>query len=236
MFGNKMKINNTLNADKVEETIEKLSIRIKERFPESSLGTTCRDFHRFTKKSKKIIQWIERPNILIRGIAFLSILLVLSGITYSFTIVDIKLKNTLTEIVTVLESSLNDIVLVGAGIFFLYTLENRLKRIRAIKFLNEIRGFAHVVDMHQLIKDPQKLLGPQEETENSPKEILSKFEMQRYLEYCSEFFSLIGKVAALYSQSIPDEVIVQSAGEIESLCSNMANKVWQKLDILNSME
>ena len=228
-----MEINNTLNYDKIEQTIGRLSLRINERFPGSGLGKTALDFHQFTEKSKATINILDQPNYFIRSLVWLSIVIVLGIIIYTLTLIDFKLEGTLSEIVTVMEALLNDIVLVGAGIFFLYTFENRWKRTRVIKFLNEVKGFAHVVDMHQLTKDPQLVFSPGEQTENSPKREMSKYELQRYLDYCSEFLSLIGKVAALYSQKVPDEVIANSSSEIETLCSNIANKVWQKLAILN---
>ncbi len=231
-----MQINNTLNATEVEKTIKQLSIRILERFPDSGLGKTCQDFLHFTQKNKDIITWIEKPNLIIRITVGLVVLLFLVSLIYSITLIDFTMTNSLIELTTVLESLLNNIIFIGAGIFFLYTLETRWKRGRAIQLLNGIRGFVHVVDMHQLTKDPQLSTKHLQPTEHSPERELSPFELQRYLDYCSEFFSLIGKVAALYSQSIPDEIVIQSSSEIESLCSNMSNKVWQKLSILNEMQ
>ena len=149
--------------------------------------------------------------------------------------VDFSVKNTLSELATVAEASINNIILLGAAFFFLFSLENRFKRIKAIKFLNKIRGFAHVIDMHQLTKDPHSIRD-HILTENSPERGLSEFELQRYLDYSSEFLSLVGKVAALYSQRLPDEIVVQSASEIENLCSNINNKIWQKLMILSIEE
>jgi len=131
------------------------------------------------------------------------------------------------------EASLNNVVLLSAAFFFIFTLENRLKRVRAIKYLNEIKGFAHVVDMYQLTKNPQILGGEIKDTEHSPKRTLTKFEMQRYLDYSSEFLSLIGKVAALYSQKLPDEVVTQTSSDIQNLCSATSNKIWQKMIILS---
>jgi hypothetical protein len=133
----------------------------------------------------------------------------------------------------VAESSLNNIVLLSAAFFFIFTLENRIKRVRAIKYLNEIKGFAHVVDMYQLTKNPQLIGREKKNTEHSPKREMTKFEMQRYLDYSSEFLSLIGKVAALYSQHLPDEVVTQTSSEIQNLCSDTSNKIWQKMIILS---
>ena len=231
-----MNVNNTLEFEKIEKTIKLLSVRILERFPGSSLGSTCKDFHGFALKSKDIIAWIDKPNYLLRSITYFFIFLMLALVVYSFTLIDLHVENKFSEITTTLEASLNNFALIGAAIFFLITLENRMKRTRAIKFLNEIRGFAHVVDMHQLTKDPQLTMESSQRTTNSPKRDFTPFQLQRYLDYCGEFLSLIGKVAALYSQSLPDEVVIHSSSEIENLCSNMGNKIWQKLSILDEQE
>lgn len=228
-----MEINNTLQFEKVEKTIKRLSIRIKERFPNSGLGKTCDDFYLFTSESKKHINWISKPIFLIRVITYIVIGLISFLLIYGLTLTNLKIKNSFIDLITVAEASLNNIVLVGATFFFIFTLENRIKRVRAIKYLNEIKGFAHVVDMYQLTKNPQLLLGEKKNTEHSPKREMTKFEMQRYLDYSSEFLSLIGKVAALYSQSLPDEVVTQTSSEIQNLCSDTSNKIWQKMIILS---
>ncbi len=228
-----MDANNTLDFDKIEATINRLSKRILERFPGSGLGKTCQDFDKFTIKSKEIIAWIDKHNYLLRTITYCFIFVMLALVVYSFTLIELNLDNKFSEITTVLEASLNNFALIGAAMFFLVTLEDRIKRTRAIKFLNQIRGYAHVVDMHQLTKDPQLTMDPKLKTESSPVRDFTPFELQRYLDYCAEFLSLIGKVAALYSQSLQDEVVIQSSSEIETLCSNMGNKIWQKLIVLN---
>lgn len=228
-----MEINNTLQFEKIEKTIKNLSFRIKERFPNSGLGKTCDDFYHFTSESKKHINWISKPILFIRGITYLLITIFSFLLIYGLTLTNLKVKNTFTDLITVCEASLNNIVLLGAAFFFIFTLENRLKRVRAIKYLNEIKGFAHVVDMYQLTKNPLLIGTKKKDTEHSPKRELNKFEMQRYLDYSSEFLSLIGKVAAVYSQSLPDEVVTQTSSEIQNLCSDTSNKIWQKMIILS---
>jgi hypothetical protein len=116
------------------------------------------------------------------------------------------------------------------------TIETRIKKNRASGLLNDLRVIAHVIDMHQLTKDPVMLLSDSKFTKNSPKRKLSKFELQRYLDYCSEALSLIGKVAALYAQSLPNEVVVRTVNEIEVLSTGFSRKIWQKLIILNEMD
>ena len=54
-----------------------------------------------------------------------------------------------------LDAGINDVVFLGIAIFFLLSLERRIKRRRALAALHELRSIAHIVDMHQLTKDPE---------------------------------------------------------------------------------
>lgn len=227
-----MEINYKLNFDKIEATIEKLTSRIFERFPDSSLGRTCDDFHKFAKESKRHIELISKPILQIRILSYAIIAFILFGLTYGLSNLQFKKIETVNSLSQITDSSMNTIVLLGAALAFLYTLENRIRRKRALSFLNKVRGFAHVVDMHQLTKDPQITEYHPDPTDNSPKRGLTKFELERYLDYSVEFLSLIGKISAVYSQKFPDATVVQSSTEIESLCSDIISNVQQKLLVL----
>ncbi|MDY8134056.1 hypothetical protein [Aquimarina sp. 2201CG5-10] len=226
-----------LKPEKIIKTIDLLEKRVSDRFPDSSLREICHQFLDTAQQSKQNIQWISAPNIPLRFFSYLIILIGLCGLIYSITFIDIKIENTtLANVVAVSEAIFNDIILLGAAIFFLISLESRLKTRRALKSLNDLRVIAHVIDMHQLTKDPYVNDLPQFATENSPKRPLSKFELQRYLDYCSEATALIGKVAALYSQSLPDEAVVRAVNEIEILTTGLSRKIWQKLIILSETD
>ena len=66
------------------------------------------------------------------------------------------------------ESTMNIAILVGLGVIALTRLESRWKRGRALASLHTLRSLAHVIDMHQLTKDPsaERLAEP---TASSPK-------------------------------------------------------------------
>jgi len=102
--------------------------------------------------------------------------------------------------------------------------------------INELRVTVHVIDMLQLTKDPTLINSPLISTKNSPERTLTKMELERYLDYSSELASIIAKVGALYSQSLPDEVVVKSVNEIETLCTGLSRKIWQKIMILNQVQ
>ena len=226
-----------LESERIVRTIVRLENRITDRFPDSGLRNIVNQFLEIATKSKKNIEWIAKPNILIRMLSYFVIVIGTVALIYSFTLIDLKIQNrTISNILSLSESLFNDLILIGAAIFFMVTIETRVKRHRASKLLNDLRVIAHVIDMHQLTKDPGMLLDPTKNTQNSPKRKLSKFELQRYLDYCSEALSLVGKVAALYAQSLPSEVVVRTVNEIEVLSTGFSRKIWQKLIILNEMD
>jgi len=192
-----MKDNTFLDYNKIIQTIEKLEMRISERFPQADLQQVCHDFLDLSKTSKKAIEWIDKPNIWLRILTYGIISIALIGIIYSILIIDLPMdKFSIINIVSMLETIVNETILLGAAIFFLITIENRIKRSRAIKSLNKFRALAHVVDMHQLTKDPHMINEVcHQDTNNSPDRTFTKFELQRYLDYCSEMLSLIKTVA-----------------------------------------
>lgn len=228
----------SLNPIFLVEQIELLRLRIVDRFPERNLVKVCSELKTHAEQAEARADWIIRPLISVRlGIGFL-LLLLIATITY---FIWSKLQFTggaiqFTETIQVFEAGINAAVLIGAGIFFLFQTERRIKRQRTLDALHELRSLAHVVDMHQLTKDPEHVLGITRSTEHSPKDSLSLFELTRYFDYCSEMLSLIGKVAALYVQEFDDEVAVAGVNEIEGLTTGLSRKIWQKIMYVQSIE
>ncbi len=139
----------------------------------------------------------------------------------------------LFNFIQVLEAGINDVVLISAGLFFLSTIETRVKRNKTLKELHELRSIVHIIDMMQLQKDPDRLLGDGPNTASSPKDNWNSYDLGRYLDYCSEMLALTGKLAALYAQYFNDSVVLSAVNEVESLSASIAQKIWQKLMILH---
>ena len=129
---------------------------------------------------------------------------------------------------------MNLLLLFGGAIWFLLSVETRWKRGEVLAALHELRSMAHVVDMHQLTKDPTTLLSAP--TASSPKREMNEFQLTRYLEYCAEMLALIGKLAALYAERVRDGVVVDAVNDIENLTTSLGRKIWQKITILSSLE
>ena len=143
----------------------------------------------------------------------------------------------IVDVVTLMEAGINDVVLIGAAIFFLLSFETRYKRQRALKAIHELRSIAHVIDMHQLTKDPHRIMKNTRysNTGMSPKLEMTEFLLRRYLDYCSEMLSLVGKIAAVYVQEFDDGVAMASASELEALTTGLSGKIWQKIAILHTV-
>ena len=124
--------------------------------------------------------------------------------------------------------------MIGLAIFFLFSLETRFKRARALRAMHALRSLAHIIDMHQLTKDPERTTGRcGADTQSSPKRTLTPFELTRYLDYCTEALAVISKLAALYVQHFHDPVTLSSVNELEELTNGLSRKIWQKIMILD---
>lgn len=222
-----------LDPDKLIRTTEKLAQRIGERFPEAGLYRVAQELldaaHMATANSaalRRPIPWVRVVDAVI--IMMITVLLGVTLVRIELTITGIGVW----DFIQVLEAGINDVILIGAALFFLLTLEKRIKRGRALKDLHELRSLAHVVDMHQLTKDPDRISSQRRSTPSSPQHTLTAHDLGRYLDYCSELLAVIGKLAALYVQNFDDAVVLSSVDEIESLTNGLSRKIWQKVMIL----
>lgn len=224
-----------LDVRKTIETIELLGLRISERFPASGLSRVCDELLTLARESTGNIRRITRPFVGLRILVTLVVLLAVISIGYSISLLQISMERiTLIDIIQASEASVNEIVLIGAAVYFLFQLENRLKRKRCLQSLHELRALAHVIDMHQLTKDPASVR--EKSTAHSPRREMTNFELKRYLDYCSEMLALTSKIAALYANDYKDEVVLNTINEIEELTSSLSRKVWQKIVMIKDEE
>jgi hypothetical protein len=226
----------SLDAAAIATTIERLCQRVEVRFSESGLSGVCRELDAIAERAAETSAWIGRPILALRIAVGLLVALILAGLVVTLAALRAPVEPlTLGELVQTIEAGVNDLVFVAVAVFFLLTLETRLKRRRALQAIHELRSIAHVIDMHQLTKDPEWVLDRGRETGVLPPRTMNRFELSRYLDYCSEALSLTGKVAALYMKDFDDPVALQAVNEVEALTTGLSRKIWQKLTILYSM-
>jgi len=224
----------SLDATRIAETADQLGKRISERFPGSGLSAVAESLHAEVTDAAQTARWLAAPQRGVRVIAYGTIgaMLLLVIVTASMLWDRTQLFSSVADFVQGLDSAVNELVLIGAASYFLLGWETRRKRRRAIRALHALRSLAHIIDMHQLTKDPERLLTPEKSTPSSPQRRFTAFELARYLDYCSEMLSVISKVAALYVQDFDDPVTLAAVNDVEQLTGSLSQKLWLKIDIL----
>lgn len=227
-----------LKAELVVKTLVTLQARISERFPASGLSEVGVDLVDTARQTAERARAIGRPYLFLRTLIAALVAAAIGLLAWTGARVDWQgaLGSDLLALIEALESVVNLVILLAAGVWFFMTLEQRLKRGRVLEDLHELRGFAHVVDMHQLTKDPTTILSRGQRTSSSPRREMSRFQLTRYLEYCAEMLALIGKLAALYGERTPDTEVLGAVNDVEDLCTSLGRKIWQKITILSALE
>ena len=229
-----------LDAIEIVKTIRMLAERIKQRFPASGLAKVCQELIAVGEDTQRHAQAIAAPNHALRIASYVAITAGVVGLAAVILTVTqsipLQVGNEVFGVFQGIDAAMNITVLAGAALFFTVTLEDRLKRRQALSGLHVFRTISHVIDMHQLTKDPSAILARDEQTPASPKRSMSRFQLTRYLDYCSEMQALTGKLAALYAQNLPDTVVIEAVNDIEELTTNFSRKIWQKITILEAYD
>jgi hypothetical protein len=227
-----------LDAHEVDATLSQLITRIEARFPERNLVNVADELHeaiaRVTEESSSrrrqllLVRWAI--GVFAGAIGAAAILAIVLALRDAIN----AASGTLAfEWLPVVESAINDIAFAGIAIFFLLSLPGRQRRRSGLAVLDRLRSLAHVIDMHQLSKDPDRLLSLPAPTGASLPNDLAAPQLGRYLVYCSELLALVAKTAALCAQEVTDDVVLDRVSEIEILTSEMSRKIWLKVSVLH---
>lgn len=223
-----------LDPEQIVETASRLERRIAERFPGAGLSKVAEELSQVTREARALSAWLSAPIRSLRLVVNAGILaLVLIVLTAATTLRGASGPHNWADWVQSLEALINDVVFVGVAIYFLLGLETRRKRARALSALHVLRSLAHIVDMHQLTKDPERIVSGGPSTPSSPARSMSSFELTRYLDYSTELLAIVSKVAALYVQELADPVTIAAASAVEDLAVNLSRAIWQKIVILD---
>jgi hypothetical protein len=225
----------SLDHNRITETAEQLSTRISERFPQNGISGVARELVQLSKDAAKDADGLQHPILWLRLLTGLAVLLGALMFAYIGTFLSFdRISTGAFEFAAGLEASVNIIILSLIGFVTLWKTEERIKRRKVLTGLHRLRSVIHVIDMHQLTKDPAALSEHFKPTASSPKRITEPQQLSRYLDYCSEMFSITGKLAALYAQAVNDEVVAEAVNDIENLGTNLSRKVWQKIMLIDA--
>lgn len=225
-----------LHPAPIRATIALLARRVHERFPDSGLSRVANELIGVADHNQAAIEQLSRPLWWLRALTGIAIALLLALVAWAVFQIPHLSKGGSIDVATFLQATdaaTNQLLFLGLTVLFLASLEARLKRRTALQLLHRLRSVAHVVDMHQLTKDPESVLRQATKTASSPVRALSRDQLARYLDYCSELLALTSKLAALHAQHLQDPVVLDAVNDIESLTADLSRKILQKITILD---
>ena len=228
-----------LHPTPISSTISVLARRIGERFPGSGLSRVAGELVKVAAENQSVIEHLRRPLWWLRGLTALTVAALIGLVLWAALELRTLIRGgtfTVAELLQSIDAATSELIFLSLVVLFLVSLETRLKRGTALRMLHRLRSIAHIVDMHQLTKDPEHALHRVPSTASSPSRTLSRTQLPRYLDYCSELLALTSKLAALHAQHLNDAVVLSAVNDIEALTADLSRKIWQKISILAMAE
>ncbi|ROZ64260.1 hypothetical protein EDL96_03080 [Kocuria soli] len=225
-----------LDAAAVRLSTATLQDRIRSRFPDRGLWEVCGELLAMVDEVSTDSGISRRRVRLARVLSRLGVLALVAFMVGAIGLAAADIMSTpdaLTPVdwLPLIETIINDLVFVGIAVFFLVAVPERLERARVLRLLHRLRSLAHVIDMHQLTKVPERL----ERGSRADGGLdLTRGELTHYLDYCTEMLSLVGKTAALFAEDTTDGDVLDAVEGMETLTSDMARKVWQKIAVIQT--
>ena len=225
-----------LVADHVGATVAQLERRIDARFGERGLTKVARDLGQLVvlveSEADRSRDRLRRTTLAARIVGLVIVVATLVALGFSLRSVVIDGLARTVDWVPLVESVVNDLVFAAIAVVFLWAFPERLERRVLLRLLHRLRSLAHVIDMHQLSKDPEQVSPTYTPTSESVGHGLSADQLHHYLSYCSELMSLTAKTAALCAEHSADGLVLETVATIERLTTELSNKIWQKISLL----
>ena len=225
-----------LDSTAVCESTAALQKRVYARFPDRGLWEVCGELLGLVDEVTSGGGISRRRIRLARLLSRLGIIMVLTIFGGAIVLAAVSIWQTPDSLgpvdwLPLLETVVNNLVFAGIAIFFLVAIPERLERARVLRLVHRLRSLAHVIDMHQLTKVPERL---QRGSRADGGLDLTREQLAHYFDYCTEMLSLVGKTAALFAEDTTDGDVLDAVEGIETLTSDMARKVWQKIAIIQA--
>lgn len=225
----------SLDAGYLKANVERLEQRIAARFPERNLREVARDLSRVVDETIDGTHARSRRMRVARIVSVGVIACLVVAVIAAVVILVQGARSGIGDATTwpaFFESLINDLVFAGIAIYFTWLWPRRIQQRTILDSLHELRSLAHVIDMHQLTKDPERLRPNFVPTSASYTEDLDAAQLSYYLDYCSELLSCVAKIAALHGQDSSDPTVLTAIEGIEDLTTGMSRKIWQKIALL----
>ncbi|MBF0689864.1 MAG: hypothetical protein IR158_19080 [Cellulomonas sp.] len=219
-------------------TVDRLHARIATRFPDRNLRHVAAELAGLVSDVGEQEARTRRHEHVARVASLVAVVLVVGATVFALVMAVRDAVAAATSLrafewLPVVESAINDTVFAGIAVWFLLAVPARLQRAATLRRLHRLRSLAHVIDMHQLTKDPERLRPGFRTTSQSVDVGLDADGLAAYLDYCTELLSLVAKAAALCAEESTDAVVLDTVSTVENVTGGMSTKIWQKIATLD---
>jgi hypothetical protein len=220
-----------LDSHDIIETAKNLADDIDGTLPGSQLALLARELAVLATVTEDRGRQAHRPLFAIRTLSALAIGLVLLALWYLASHIHARWElNTFNDVLNTVNAGFNLLVLLAGALWFCATLEGRIKRKEALRLIEELREFAHVVDVTQLHHTPE-LYRSCQKTESGHAAI-----NETYLFRSTQMLGVISNLAHLCSRGATGDSILRAASEVQMLTLAISAKHLAKAEAVRAMK
>ena len=225
-----------LDLGAIEQTAETLSLRVHDRFPDRGIDGIACELVTVSHETRLRLERLAKPRWILRASLGTLVVIGVASVVAIVLVANLRFHvDGLPDWLDLFQNAIQDLVYLGIAGLFLAGAERRAQRRDILAGLHELRSVAHVIDMHQLTKDPRSTTHPEDRVPHSPDRPDDPQSLFHYLDYCSEMLSICNKLAALYAQESQDPVVLSTVSDIQDLTTSLSSKIWQKIMILSDV-
>jgi hypothetical protein len=216
-----------LDPAKIVETAENLARGLGERLPGSTLAGLAIELLGIARQTDERARQARRPIYAIRVASLLAVSASLLALWYLADHIHTRWEfGTITELFEATDAGFNLLVLLAGALWFLITIEARIKRKKALDFVEELREFVHVIDVTQLYYTPDLY-------KTDPGYSHSSLNLDyTYLLFCTQMLGVISNLAPLYTRGAAGDSILRAVSEVEMLATAISTKLLSKVGTL----
>lgn len=216
-----------LDPARIIETADALAQRVERGLPGSTLAGLAAELATIARDTGRRVQEAKKPIVAIRVASATTIVCTLLGLLYFLRNIQSRTEFTsVSEFLGAVDTGFNFLVALAGAMWFLATLEARLKRKVVLDHIQELREFVHVIDATQLYYTPD--LYPQDGDASGHRQ---RFD-HTYLLFCTQMLGVICNLAALYTRGEAGDSIMQSAGSVEMFSAALTSKLYGKAEFV----
>jgi hypothetical protein len=213
-----------LDPAKIVETAENLARNVGESFSGTALAGLAVELAALAHRTDELARHARKPIYAIRVCSALAALATILGLCYLASHIHARWEfGTIGELFDATDAGFNLLVLLAGAVWFMITLETRIKRKKALECLEELRDFIHVIDVTQLYYTPDIY-------RSDPSSFQSSVNLDyTYLLFCTQMLGLISNLAPLYARGAAGDSIMRAVSDVELLANDITVKLLTKV-------